>query len=93
MTDKSETTPDWPPGLTKPDLPLGYEWVCLRPALGMRNEDGVTHPWWIRLYWTMPSRRKRYIDMPDYYSKPEEAIQAAVEVAFSHARKREHVKA
>lgn len=83
----SETT-DWPDGVPKPPLPSGYEWVCLRPALGI-GEAGE-HPWWVRLARITRNGRRRYVraaglGTDDFHRTAEEAIGAAMEAANGKA--------
>lgn len=70
--------PDWPVSITKPEIPTGCAWVCLRPAIGIGKAPN--HPWYIRA--TYPTKRySRMIKTPkDYYETPEQAIDAAMKV-------------
>ncbi len=80
--------PDWP-DIPKPELPPGYSWVCLRPALGLENPDG-THPWWIRVQWLTGNGKTRMLRLggPEHFATPQEAIRHAVNEAMIHRCKR-----
>lgn len=79
---------EWPENITKPELPFGYEWVCLREALGVKNQDG-THPWYARISWKMNNGKNRMLNLAGkYFETLQEALDNAVQNAFDHAKKR-----
>jgi hypothetical protein len=81
-------TLDWPADVEKPPLPDGYEWVCLRPALGIG--DPGKHPWWVRVSWSMRNGKRRFVSgMMGYYETPQHAIDSAIHIAKAHAEKRQ----
>lgn len=79
---------DWPDGIDKPDLPQGYEWVCLGQALGIRRDNGE-HPWWVRLCWATKDGKRRMLKLAgEYFDTPEQALRHAVRRAEEHSGRR-----
>lgn len=70
------SAPDWPKDIEQPPLPDGYEWVCLRPALGLKMANGC-HPYFVRV--RQSKRHGRFVKTPsEYYDTPQQAIDAAL---------------
>lgn len=83
----TEERVNWPAWVPQPELPVGYEWVVLRPALGLGSNGD--HPWWVRVQWKTRNGRKRYLPLnEEYFGTPQAAIEYAVESARAHASRR-----
>ncbi len=83
--------PNWPLDVDKPQLPEGYEWVCLRPALGVKQSDPANpHPWWIRVKWTTANGQRRFLRglKEEHFATPQDAIDAAMKIARKHCHMR-----
>lgn len=79
---------DWPSEIARPELPSGYEWVCLRQALGVETASG-DHPWYVRVRWTTRNGRRRFVRGVDgHFETPQEAISQALIAVGLHARTR-----
>lgn len=90
--DTSILEEDWPASVPKPQLPKGYEWVCLRRAFGLQQPGGE-HPWWIRLCWTMRSGKKRMLKTGEkFFATPQEAIDFAIVEAVRHRLHRQRAE-
>lgn len=86
MSKSESDTTNWPEGIERPELPKGYKWECLDQALGLRNPDGLTHPWWIRVSWTTKSGKHRMLNTLGNFVTPQDAVSSAALIAMQHAK-------
>jgi hypothetical protein len=76
---------DWPRCIEQPELPPGYQWVCLRRCAA---HDGRLE-WWCMVRFTMSNGKLRALAIfPVFFSSPERAVASAVRHVVEHAGRR-----